>query len=108
MFQHFFNKVRPPRVPKVHIAIGTLKLSEMVCWLDRRCLLDPMPYVQRHRRGDWGDVDDEQHSSNQDALEHAGDLYSSYHVTPSLTLVVISNEDRSETIVQLQEERSLF
>lgn len=107
MFQHLFSKAKPERFPKVHIAFGALKMSEMVCWLDHRCLLDPMPYVQRHRRGDWGDVDDEQRSSNQDALEHRGILYSLYQVTPRLALVVISNEDRSETIVQLQEEPSL-
>jgi hypothetical protein len=107
MFQRFFAGAQA--VPsKVHIATGTLKLSERVYWLDSRRLLDPLPYVQRHRRGDWGDVDDQQRRLNQDAISNDGALYSLYQVTPTLALVVITGAGRNETVIQLQEEKSLF
>ena len=46
---------RKPQVPPL-FALGTLKLSEKVHWLASKSLIDPLPYVQRHVRGDWGEI----------------------------------------------------
>src|SRR3546814_11475971 len=46
---------RKPQVPPL-FALGTLKLSEKVHCLASKSLIDPLPYVQRHVRGDWGEA----------------------------------------------------
>ncbi|MBN9426765.1 MAG: methyltransferase, partial [Burkholderiales bacterium] len=48
---------RRPQVQPL-FAPGTLKLSEKVHWLASKSLIDPLPYVQRHVRGDWGEVEE--------------------------------------------------
>ncbi|NPY25448.1 methyltransferase, partial [Pseudomonas aeruginosa] len=55
MFPNPFKRPAPRKQPL--FAPSTLKLSEKVHWLARRGLIDPLAYVQRHVRGDWGEID---------------------------------------------------
>jgi hypothetical protein len=40
-----------------------------VHWLARRGLIDPLSYVQRHVRGDWGEIDEATRQANDVALD---------------------------------------
>lgn len=51
-----------------------------------------------------GDVDPEDWEENQSALEHRNRLLSVYHVTPELTLWIITEWDRSATTMLLPNE----
>lgn len=66
--------------------------------------LQPLPYLLRHLSGDWGDVYPEDWEENQSALEHGNRLLSVYHVTPELTLWIITEWDRSVTTMLLPDE----
>ena len=55
MFPNLFKRPAPQKQPL--FAPGSLKLSEKVHWLARKGLIDPLTYVQRHVRGDWGEID---------------------------------------------------
>lgn len=77
-------------------------------WLDSKGLIDPLSYLQRHVRGDWGEVSETERRANLDALKSEGALTSRYEITPRLTLAILTNEARSLTVIQLPEEQSLF
>ncbi len=90
---------RKPQVPPL-FALGTLKLSEKVHWLASKSLIDPLPYVQRHVRGDWG----AECQLNDVALEQGAPMTSRFQITPRLFLLVVTSDDQRTTVVQLPEE----
>lgn len=89
-------------------APGTLKLSEKVHWLAKRGLIDPLSYVQRHVRGDWGVIDEATRQTNDAALSQDHVIFSRYRITPHLDVIVMTNDDQSITAVQLPEEKNLI
>ena len=74
---------------------------------------DPMAYVCRHARGDWGKaLTASEIMENDDAVENGGQVLSAYYYRRSQVLWmeteaevwVITDEDRSKTTVLLPEE----
>ena len=57
--------------------------------------------LDRHRRGDWGDVGKEDGQANERALKHGERLLSVYHAANGTKFYVISEWDRSATTVLL-------
>ncbi|HBO0859768.1 methyltransferase [Pseudomonas aeruginosa] len=102
----FFQRRAPQTQPL--FALGTLQMSDKVRWLASKGLIDPMPYVQRHLCGDWGDVGESGRQANDVALEQEGPLRSRYPITPHLQLDVITDDHHDITVVQLPEEHSLL
>ena len=82
-------------------SVGAIKLSEKVRWLDDHALLDPIALVQRHVRGDWGDIGQSERRSNEDALIQEGIIFSRYIITPRLTVAVTTDEHRDLTLIKL-------
>ncbi|VFR23784.1 FIG146805: Plasmid related protein [plant metagenome] len=105
MLSQFFPRRQPQSLPL--FAIGSLQLSEKVHWLASKGLIDPLPYVQRHLRGDWGDIDEASRQANDAALRQDEPVRSIYRITPQLELIVITAEDHASTIIQLPEEKPL-
>ena len=106
MFPNPFKRPAPHKQPL--FAPGSLKLSEKVHWLARRGLIDPLSYVQRHVRGDWGEIDEATRQANDVALDQDNLMISQYRITPELVLIVKTSEDHQTTVVQLPEERDLI
>ena len=102
---------RKPQVPPL-FALGTLKLSEKVHWLASKSLIDPLPYVQRHVRGDWGCVDPEDAEANTVAVSEGDRILSAYPIDPALPcagygkncLWIITEVDRAVTTILLPQE----
>lgn len=65
---------------------------------------NPLPFLLRHARGDWGDLCDEDVKSNNQALRLEGRLMSSYKVGEMLILWIITEWDRSVTTLLLPSE----
>ncbi|MBX8911161.1 hypothetical protein M8T12_12310 [Enterobacter ludwigii] len=84
--------------------IGALIFSQGVDRLMREGRIDPMPYLQRHIRGDWGDVTDDKWQENNAALTSGEPLNSLYIVTRELTIRICTEADRSATQVMLPSE----
>ncbi|MGK8436753.1 methyltransferase [Ectopseudomonas hydrolytica] len=101
-----FRKQSVPQTQPL-FATGLLQLSDKVHWLANKGLVDPLPYVQRHLRGDWGNVDVAGHQANSAALEQKGPITSRYQITPHLELLVHTGDDRRKTVVKLPEEQEL-
>jgi hypothetical protein len=60
--------------------------------------------IARHSSGDWGDLDEEDRSANDQALSHGGRLFSVYHGVRGTKFYIITEADRSVTTVLLPED----
>jgi len=58
----------------------------------------------RHQCGDWGDLDAKDIARNNDALRLGSRLFSSYQITESIKIWVITEADRSVTTLLLPED----
>ena len=83
---------------------GQVVMTAGVNDLVQRGELNPVPYLQRHLNGDWGDLCDEDRASNDAALQAGDRLFSSYQVTTTLKLWIITEWDRSVTTLLLPDE----
>jgi hypothetical protein len=66
--------------------------------------LDFSPYLQRHLRGDWGDLSEDDIQANERAVQGGDRLLSSYLVDGSDKIWIITERDRSVTTILLPEE----
>ena len=57
----------------------------------------PLEFVSRHLRGDWGDLCQDDKTENELSLKHGFRLLSSYQVTETEKLWIITEADRSVT-----------
>jgi len=64
----------------------------------------PLEFLSRHLRGDWGDLCQEDKMENEVSLKYGFHLLSSYPVTETEKLWVITEADRSVTTLLLPEE----
>ena len=85
-------KFPPGQVVATGTALATLSAQDMAAALDR------------HRRGDWGDVGKEDWQANERALKHGERLLSVYHAADGTLFWVITEWDRSLTTVLLPED----
>lgn len=92
-------KTTKPKFP-----LGALLFSAGFNRLVHEGLIDPVPLLQRHVRGDWGDMDDEDKQINDDALKAHCRLFSAYEVPPHYRVWVITEADRSTTTMLLPED----
>ena len=66
--------------------------------------LSPFLFLERHVRGDWGQLDAEDVQTNDTALLHGTRLLSAYDLGQHQTLWIITEADRSVTTLLLPEE----
>jgi hypothetical protein len=64
----------------------------------------PLELLSRHLRGDWGDLDQVDKTENELSLEYGFRLMSSYPITETEKLWIITEADRSVTTLLLPEE----
>lgn len=60
--------------------------------------------IQRHQAGDWGNLTDDDRSSNDRALSQGGRIVSAYNAVNGTRFWVITEADRSRTTVLLPED----
>ena len=66
--------------------------------------LDIATALDRHRTGDWGEVDTDDRKANDDALKHGDRLLSVYHSPEGQKFWIITEWDRSLTTVLLPQD----
>jgi hypothetical protein len=60
---------------------------------------DPAELLVRHQGGDWGDLDAEDKQENELSLKQGFRLLSAYYLTTGVKVWVITESDRSSTIL---------
>jgi hypothetical protein len=64
----------------------------------------PLDLLSRHRRGDWGDVDTEDWTANDQAMIHGERVLSAYTLKDGVRVWVITEADRAATTILLPDE----
>lgn len=80
--------------------VATCGISDLIA----QGTINPMTYLARHVRGDWGDLCDEDRKLNEHSVSGKGRLMSSYKITEQITLWIITEWDRSVTTLLLPSE----
>ncbi len=62
------------------------------------------PFLTRHLRGDWGDLDTHDQRENEYSLRHGLRLLSAYALRDGTKIWVITEADRSATTILLPDE----
>jgi hypothetical protein len=88
----------------VHFACGQLVMTPGVAYLVQEGSLRPVQYLARHFIGDWGDLSDRDRAANDAAVRRGERLLSSYRITDTLRLWIITEADRSATTLLLPHE----
>ncbi|MCB0032669.1 MAG: hypothetical protein KDE51_01505 [Anaerolineales bacterium] len=102
-------KEREPNQPAEEEPTPLFELGQVVAtqgFLDAafRTGTNPYEYIQRHVTGDWGQLCEEDKQMNQDGLDHAGRIFSMYHLSDETKIYVITEWDRSVTTLLLPSE----
>jgi hypothetical protein len=63
-----------------------------------------LEFLSRHLRGDWGEICQDDKTENELSLKYGFRLMSSYHVTGSEQIWIITEADRSVTTLVLPAE----
>jgi SAM-dependent methyltransferase len=84
--------------------LGTVEVSPAAAAALAADRLDLAVFLERHRRGDWGDMDDAHRLHSDWALAHNGVIRSAYELPGDTVLVVHTGIGRSRTRVMLQHE----
>jgi len=65
---------------------------------------DPIHFLRRHLKGDWGEIDDHDRAENAFSLAQGFRLLSSYKMASGEKLWIITEADRSATTLLLPED----
>jgi hypothetical protein len=66
--------------------------------------ISPLELVHRHATGDWGDLGAEDQHQNQIAIRSSLRVFSSYKLSASTKIWIITEADRSSTTLLLPDE----
>jgi hypothetical protein len=64
----------------------------------------PADLLDRHRQGDWGEVEGDDWTRNDDALEDGTRILSAYRTKANVRIWIITEADRSSTCLLLPDE----
>jgi ubiquinone/menaquinone biosynthesis C-methylase UbiE len=90
--------------------IGTVEITPGAAEALAAAASDPACLLDRHIRGDWGDIDDGDRADNEFALQHPQAIYglfSRYALNEATAVLVITAADRSCTRVLLPAEEQV-
>jgi hypothetical protein len=96
--------------PAVSFDLGPIVSTPGALEALRACDADPLQYLGRHARGDWGDLCEEDKHSNNAALQTGARLMSAYTLPDGTKLWVITdaeiddNHNRQATTFLLPDE----
>ena len=66
--------------------------------------VSPQSLLSRHQLGDWGDLGDEDRESNEFAVKYGDRLLSSYRLSDTEKVWIITEHDRSVTTILLPDD----
>lgn len=84
-----------------HVPLGQVAITHAAHDVLQRSRKDARMFLQRHVRGDWGDLSPADAQANDHALQHGGRLLSAYALADAETLWIITEADRSATTLLL-------
>ena len=92
------------RNPLLPFPLGNIVLTERACAELQSTGQTPEQVLARHCFGDWGELEKDDWERNDHALENALRLLSAYRLRNNTQIWVITEWDRSSTIILLPDE----
>ncbi len=89
---------------KVLFELGQIVATDSIATLMTNYEIDVYELLQRHAKGDWGDLDDTDKKSNDRALRSDRMILSSYTLDSGKIIWIKTEHDRSVTTLMLPEE----
>lgn len=65
---------------------------------------NPIVYLERHAKGDWGNLGEDDKQSNNEAIGEGLRLLSKYNLSNGEAIYIITEADRSITTIMLTED----
>lgn len=95
---------KPPATPKPLFALGQVVATTGA--LNAMAELDvlPLTLIYRHATGDWGDLSTDDQQQNLLAIRSGLRIFSSYKLSTSTKIWIITEADRSSTTLLLPED----
>src|SRR4051812_19766672 len=95
-----------PNKPAISLRLGRLVSTPGAIEAMTRNQQDPLVLLNRHRSGDWGELDEHDRAANDRAATEGGErVLSSYRLADGTTVIwIITEADRSATTVLLPDE----
>ena len=99
--------MKTPTTPRIEL--GQVVATPGALDLLTRYQRNPQDFLNRHRHGDWGNLSSEDWEANQNALETGARILSSYKLTDTVQLWIITeavgdNGRRASTCILLPED----
>ena len=100
----------PNEQQDIRVLLGEINVSHLAMLSMIAAGVHPLTLLERHRRGDWGDIGTEDRVANEIALCHGLRVFSAYALsefTPDAGddhIWILTGADRSYTCVILPEE----
>jgi hypothetical protein len=92
---------------EIKFALGNVVATPGALSALERCEQNPTDFLDRHMRGDWGDLDSEDQKTQDISLAHPSSrmmLMSEYKSRDGTRIWIITEWDRSVTTILLPEE----
>ena len=94
----------PSQRPSINLPLGRLLSTPGAIEAMAKAGQDPSKLLNRHRTGDWGEVDAEDRASNDRAAIHGERILSAYTLNDGVRLWIITEADRAATTILLPDE----
>jgi hypothetical protein len=98
------NPKRPPTTPKPLFSLGQVVATPGALSTMTELGISPLELIHRHATGDWGDLGAEDQQQNLLAIRSGMRVFSSYKISASVKIWIITEADRSSTTVLLPDE----
>ena len=98
------KSIAPPRNTSINLPLGRLLSTPGAIEAMAKAGQDPLELINRHRTGDWGDVDAQDWAANDQAANAGERVLSAYTVQGGVRIWIISEADRAATTVLLPDE----
>jgi hypothetical protein len=98
------NPKRPPTTPKPLFALGRVVATPGALNAMTKLDIVPLALIHRHVTGDWRDLRAEGQRQNRLAIRSGLRIFSSYKLSASTKIWIITEADRSSTTLLLPSE----
>lgn len=94
----------PPQPTPPRFALGRLLITTGASEACQAAGVEPGDLIARHARGDYGDLDAHDQAVNERAIRERYQILSRYWLPSGVPLYVITDPDRTQTLVMRAEE----
>jgi hypothetical protein len=98
------DSIAPPRRTSINLPLGRLLSTPGAIAALAKAGQAPLELINRHRTGDWGDVDAHDWAANDQAVTGGERVLSAYTLKDGVRIWIISEADRAATTLLLPDE----